>query len=49
MPAEEQLLTNLKGKIIKGSYFNPKKENEILISEKLRKKLKLNLNLKLNS
>ncbi|MBF2707607.1 ABC transporter permease [Flavobacterium soyangense] len=46
MPAEEQLLTNLKGKIIKGSYFNPKKENEILISEKLRKKLKLNLNKK---
>ena len=46
MPAEEQLLTNLKGKIIKGNYFNPKKENEILISEKLRKKLKLNLNKK---
>ncbi len=46
MPAEEQLLTNLKGKIIKGSYFNPKNENEILISEKLRKKLKLNLNKK---
>jgi len=46
MPAKEQLLTNLKGKIIKGNYFNPKKENEILISEKLRKKLKLNLNKK---
>jgi putative ABC transport system permease protein len=46
MPEEEQLLTNLKGKIIKGNYFNPKKENEILISEKLRKKLKLNLNKK---
>ena len=46
MPAEEQLLTNLKGKIIKGNYFNPKNENEILISEKLRKKLKLNLNKK---
>ena len=46
MPAEEQLLTNLKGKIIKGNYFNPKKENEILLSEKLRKKLKLHLNKK---
>lgn len=46
MPEQEELLTNLKGKIIKGSYFNPKKSNEILISEKLRKKLKLNLNKK---
>lgn len=46
MPFEEQLLTNLKGKIIKGNYFNPKNENEILISEKLLKKLKLNLNKK---
>ena len=46
MPEQEQLLTNLKEKIIKGNYFNPKKENEILISEKLRKKLKLNLNKK---
>jgi putative ABC transport system permease protein len=46
MPKQEQLLTNLKGKIIKGYYFNPKNENEILISEKLRKKLKLNLNKK---
>ena len=46
MPKQEQLLTNLEGKIIKGNYFNPKKENEIIISEKLRKKLKLNLNKK---
>ncbi|WP_291122407.1 ABC transporter permease [Flavobacterium sp. UBA6046] len=46
MPSEEQLLTNLKGKIINGNYFNLKKENEILISEKLRKKLKLDLNKK---
>jgi len=46
MPEQEELLTNLKGKIIKGSYFKPKKSNEILISEKLRKKLKLNLNKK---
>lgn len=46
MPAEEQKLTNLKGKIIKGNYFNPQKTNEIILSEKLRKKLKLNLNKK---
>lgn len=46
MPEQENVLTNLKGKIIKGNYFNPKKENEILISEKLRKKLKLGLNKK---
>lgn len=46
MPEQENVLTNLEGKIIKGNYFNPKKENEILISEKLRKKLKLDLNKK---
>jgi ABC-type lipoprotein release transport system permease subunit len=46
MPAEEQMLTNLKGKIIEGNYFNPQKTNEIILSEKLRKKLKLNLNKK---
>ena len=46
MPAKEQILTNLKGKIIKGNYFNTEKTNEIILSEKLRKKLKLNLNKK---
>ena len=46
MPAEEQILTNLKEKIIKGNYFNTEKTNEIILSEKLRKKLKLNLNKK---
>jgi putative ABC transport system permease protein len=46
MPEQEELVTNLKGKLIKGNYFSPKKENEILLSEKLRKKLKLNLNKK---
>jgi ABC-type lipoprotein release transport system permease subunit len=46
MPVEEQILTNLKGKIIEGNYFNPAKTNEIILSEKLRKKLKLNLNKK---
>lgn len=43
MPTEEQLLTNLKKKIIKGNYFNSEKTNEIIISEKIRKKLKLDL------
>lgn len=42
MPKEENELTNLSKKIIKGSYFTPK-TNEIILSEKLRKKLKLNL------
>lgn len=46
MPAEEQILTNLKEKIVQGNYFNPQKTNEIILSEKLRKKLKLNLNKK---
>lgn len=46
MPEQEESVTNLKGKLIKGNYFNTKKENEILLSEKLRKKLKLNLNKK---
>jgi putative ABC transport system permease protein len=46
MPNEEQVLTNLKGKIIKGYYFNPQKANEIILSDKLRKKLNLNLNKK---
>ncbi|MNQ08296.1 ABC transporter permease YtrF precursor [compost metagenome] len=46
MPTEENRLTNLSGKIIRGNYFNPKKTNEIILSERLRKKLKLNLNKK---
>lgn len=46
MPEQEESVTNLEGKLIKGNYFHPKKENEILLSEKLRKKLKLNLNKK---
>jgi putative ABC transport system permease protein len=46
IPELEQQLTNLKGKIIKGSYFDPQKNNEIILSEKLRKKLNLNLNKK---
>jgi putative ABC transport system permease protein len=46
MPKEENSLTNLGGKIIQGNYFNPNKANEIILSERLRKKLKLNLNKK---
>ncbi len=46
MPAEEKALTNLSGKIIKGNYFNPNKTNEIILSEKIRKRLKLDLNKK---
>jgi len=46
MPKEENNLTNLGGKIIQGNYFNPNKANEIILSERLRKKLKLNLNKK---
>ena len=46
MPAEEQALTNLSGKIIKGNYFNPNETNEIILSEKIRKRLKLDLNKK---
>ena len=46
MPEVEQELTNLHEKIIKGNYFNPQKTNEIILSEKLSKKLKLNLNKK---
>ena len=43
MPNEENQLTHLKSKIIVGNYFNSLKKNEILISEKIRKKLKLGL------
>jgi putative ABC transport system permease protein len=46
MPKEEQLLTNLNEKIIEGRYFDSQKSNEILISKKISKKLKLKLNKK---
>jgi len=46
MPKEENSVTNLSEKIIKGDYFSPNKTNEIILSERLRKKLKLNLNKK---
>jgi ABC-type lipoprotein release transport system permease subunit len=46
MPKEENNVTNLGAKIIQGNYFNTNKINEIILSERLRKKLKLNLNKK---
>lgn len=46
MPEQENKLTNLSEKIIAGNYFNAKKTNQIILSEKLRKKLKLSLNKK---
>jgi putative ABC transport system permease protein len=46
MPKEENTVTNLGGKIIRGNYFDPNDANEIILSEILRKKLKLNLNKK---
>ena len=46
LAADEQTITNLSGKIIKGNYFDPNKNNDIILSEKLRKKLKLDLNKK---
>lgn len=46
MPKEEKALTNLPGKLIEGRYFNISKGNEILISARLSKKLKINLNKK---
>jgi len=43
---KENSLTKLQSKIIEGSYFDADKSNEIIISEKIRKKLKLRLNKK---
>lgn len=43
---KENSLTKLQSKIIEGNYFNADKSNEIIISEKIRKKLKLQLNKK---
>ncbi len=43
---KENSLTKLQSKIIAGSYFDTNKSNEIIISEKIRKKLKLQLNKK---
>ena len=43
MPPEENRLTELKNKLIDGVYFDSLKRNEILIGEKLLKKLQLKL------
>lgn len=42
-PNQEKIITNLPKKIIEGFYFNSKKSNEIIISAKNAKKLKINL------
>lgn len=44
MPAEENQLTQLGSKLIKGNYFPGLKPNELLVSEKTQTKLKLRLN-----
>jgi putative ABC transport system permease protein len=46
MPKEEQLLTKLPDKIIAGNYFDNNQTNQIIISKKISKKLKINLNKK---
>lgn len=46
MPIEENMLTGLKKKIVSGKYFSLEKSNEILLGERLRKKLQLGLNKK---
>jgi ABC-type lipoprotein release transport system permease subunit len=42
LPIDENLTTKLRQKISIGSYFSPSKTNEIMISERVSKKLKLN-------
>jgi putative ABC transport system permease protein len=46
MPEKENKLTGLDKKITEGKYFNPEKTNEIIISERIAKKMKLQLNKK---
>ncbi|QEC69183.1 ABC transporter permease [Panacibacter ginsenosidivorans] len=46
MPAEEDHLTQLKNKLVNGTYFTASKPYEIIVSEKTLKKLKLKLNAK---
>lgn len=45
-PKIENTITKLDSKIIEGKYFNPNKTNEIIISEKIRIKLKLQVHKK---
>ena len=46
-PLRERKVTTLFSKIIEGNYFDDKKSNEIIISEKLAKKLKVRLHNKI--
>lgn len=46
MPEQENTLTGLDKKITEGKYFSPEKVNEIIISERVAKKMKLRLNKK---
>lgn len=46
MPEEEDHLTQLKSKLINGNYFTASKPYQIIVSEKILKKLKLKLNAK---
>jgi len=43
MPELEKEVTDLSGKLKEGNYFNQQKKNELIIGEKLIKKLKLNI------
>jgi ABC-type lipoprotein release transport system permease subunit len=43
IPEAEKEVTDLPGKLKEGNYFNQQKINELIISEKLIKKLKLNI------
>lgn len=45
-PNIENTITKLDSKILEGKYFNPDKTNEIIISDKIRKKLKLQIHKK---
>ena len=44
MPANENRLTHLEDKLISGNYFTASKPHEIIVSEKVLKKLRLRLN-----
>ncbi|MBK8956706.1 MAG: ABC transporter permease [Saprospiraceae bacterium] len=46
LPQEENLLTRLESKLVKGNYFDDAGSNEIILSQKLLHKLKLSLHKK---
>lgn len=43
VPAEEKKVTNIHEKMVQGSFFNDSKQDQIVVGEKLAKKLKLKL------